>query len=398
MSEPRSHAVLDRPGPCRVAVIWIDWYAYHVARFRGLLETPGLQGHVAGIELVGGVGVHAGLKFREPLPADLPVTTLLEDGNWQDASKLRLSRRLWQALTRLDPDVVLVPGYYTLPGIAAALWARAHGRVSVLMTESTAEDHRRSGPRELAKSLLVRSLFDWAVTGGTAHRRYLAQLGFAEDRVARFYDVVDNTAIAHATSALRSTPESPTHPFFLYVGRLAPEKNLAGLVDAWLAYRRGGGAWPLVLAGDGPERTALEQQLAGSPFAADVTFTGLCTSHQLMPLYAAAGCFVLPSTREPWGLVVNEAMAASLPVLVSRRCGCAQDLVEEGKNGYSFDPIARDPADDSVPSLAARLEQIAALSTQTRRQMGRNSAARIRPYSPAGFGSEIATILRTGAT
>ena len=400
MSDPRPSTAARNAsgsGPCRVAVIWIDWYAYHVARFRGLLETPGLSGRVAGIELVGGVGVHAGLKFREPLPADIPVTTLLEHTNWRDAGKLRLSRELWQALTALDPDVVLVPGYYTLPGLAAALWARLYGRTSVLMTESTEADHPRTGSREFVKSLLLHALFDWAVVGGTAHRRYLARLGFAPDRVASFYDVVDNAAIARATDSFRARRDTPAadRPYFLYVGRLAREKNLGALVDAWLAYRRSGGDWPLVLAGDGPDRATLEQQLAGSPFASQVTFTGLRTSGELAPLYAGAGCFVLPSTREPWGLVVNEAMAASLPVLVSRLCGCTPDLVRDGENGFSFDPDPHAPGVTPAETLAGRLAQIASMPESSRQRMGERSRARIRPYSPEGFGREIARIVST---
>ena len=65
------------PGPCRLAVIWMDWYAYHVARFLGLESAPSLSGRVAGMELVGGVGFHTGLKFREDLPPGIAVDTLM---------------------------------------------------------------------------------------------------------------------------------------------------------------------------------------------------------------------------------------------------------------------------------------------------------------------------------
>ena len=64
----------------RVVVLWIDWYPYHVARFRGLASAPALRGGVIGIEMVGGVGVHKGLKFREELPKDLAVETFARAG------------------------------------------------------------------------------------------------------------------------------------------------------------------------------------------------------------------------------------------------------------------------------------------------------------------------------
>ena len=229
-------------GRCRVAVLWIDWYAYHVARFEGLRSTPELRepaGTVVGLEMVGGIGVHAGLKFREPLPEELRVKTLMPGSSWAEAGQVRLGLAVWRALDRLNPEVVLVPGYYTLPALAAAAWARVHGRTGVLMTESTAGDHRRSAWKERLKGWLIRGLFRWAVAGGAAHVRYLRALGFPADRVARFYDVVDNERYRMEAAELRhrSSPAAvglPATPYFLYVGRLAPEKNVEMLVEAWL--------------------------------------------------------------------------------------------------------------------------------------------------------------------
>ncbi len=374
---------------CRVAVIWIDWYAYHVARFRGLNAAPTLAGKVAGLELVGGVGVHAGLKFREDLPPELAIETLQPQSSWAQANKLQLARQLWSRLSELEPEVVLVPGYYTLPAIAAALWAKFHRSVSVLMTESTAYDHPRVAWKEWAKSLLLRALFDWAVAGGKEHLEYLEQLDFPTDRTARFYDVVDNELFAQGTDALRGQSASdfglPTEPYFVYVGRFAEEKNISGLLESWIAYRRGGGTWPLVLVGDGPLAAALRQAAAASGFGADVFFPGLKSSRALLPYYAFAGCFVLPSTREPWGLVVNEAMAAGLPVLVSDRCGCAVDLVESGRNGFVFAPA------DGL-ALIARMRQIASSGPAELRAMGAESRRLVSHYSPRSFGLEIARI------
>ncbi len=373
----------------RVAVIWIDWYAYHVARFRGLNDAPALTGKVAGIELVGGIGVHKGLKFREPLPAELNIQTLMPEAGWGEADQGKLSRMLWRKLSELDPEVVLVPGYYTLPAIVAALWARLHGRASVLMTESCAFDHTRTWWKERIKSIGMHLLFNWAVSGGKAHVAYLRELGFPEDRTVGFYDVVDNEMFSRGADAerLRTPAESglPAEPCFLYVGRLAEEKNVMGLLHSWLQYRSEGGTWPLMLVGDGPERKELEAAAAATPWAADVHFPGLKSSRELLPFYAHAGCFVLPSTREPWGLVVNEAMAAGLPVLVSERCGCAPDLVFPGLNGWTLDP-----ADGA--QMTRRLSAMAALPPEQRAAMGRYSAELVRSYSPQKFGCAIQSI------
>ena len=375
--------------PCLLAVIWIDWYAYHVARFRGLLSAPELAGRTVGVELVGGVGVHAGLKFRQPLPADLPIDTLLPDADWQSANKWSLARAVWRKLSSLQPQTVLVPGYYTLPAVAAALWAKVHRRTSVLMTESASYDHVRTSVKERAKGWLLRLLFDWAVAGGKDHVTYLRDLRFPEDRIARFYDVVDNRMYGEGVDRLRAdssdTAASPTNSF-LFVGRLSPEKNVKGLLQAWVDYRVHGGTWSLLLAGDGPERAALQQIAKDSGYGADVVITGLKSSEELLPYYAAASCFVLPSTREPWGLVVNEAMASGLPVLVSNRCGCAQDLVLPGANGYVFDP--------HVPgALTSCMQAMEELSVDARSNMGACSRQTIQAYSPEAFGREVARII-----
>jgi glycosyltransferase involved in cell wall biosynthesis len=386
---------------CRLAVIWIDWYPYHVARFRGLEAMPELAGRTVGLEMVGGIGVHAGLKFREELPKSLPIETLLPETSWRDANQFKVARMLWQRLSELKPQIVLVPGYYTLPAIAAAVWARLHGAASVLMTESCAMDHARVWWKESAKALGLRLLFGWAVTGGKLHVDYLRELGFAPHRIAGGYDVVDNELFSVGTEELRddasTTPEClglPRSPYFLYVGRLAEEKNVSLLLMSWLDYRKSGGTWPLVLVGDGPEAAALKATVARSPYAADVLFPGLKASRDLLPFYAFAGCFVLPSTREPWGLVVNEAMAAGLPVLVSSRCGCVPELVSEGVNGYLFDPSQY----EARSVLCAALASMAEMPAEQRLRMGEASAEIIRGFSPKGFGRSVAAIMAASQT
>ena len=375
----------------RVVVIWIDWYAYHIARFRALLDNPALGGTVAGIELVGGIGVHAGLKFRDDLPAALPIETLFPNSSWSEVKGWKLALALWNRLDRLDPQVVLVPGYYTLPGLAAALWGKLRRRRTVLMTESTEGDHKRVPVKEAFKSWLMRSLFDWAVAGGTPHKRYLERLRFPLGRIGGYYDVVDNEYFRLRSLALRKhyaaadfdLPER----YFLYVGRLAEEKNIGGLLDAYLEYRRAGGDWSLVLVGDGPQRKQLEHLAALSEAADDIHFLGLKTTAELPQYYAFAGCFVLPSIREPWGLVANEAMASGLPVIVSNRCGCAEDLLREGENGCAFDPTL-------AGDLTACLTAIANLDEESLVDMGNCSEAIISQFSPEAWASEVARIAR----
>jgi glycosyltransferase involved in cell wall biosynthesis len=369
-----------------LVVIWIDWYAYHHARLRALAADPRLAGRVVGIELVGRTGVHKGLVFREQAEATLPLITLLPNASWTRVTQWKLALLLWRQLNRQNPSVVLVPGYYNVPAVAAALWARFHGRRSVLMTESTRFDHARTPWKERVKAAVIRLLFDGAIAGGEAHVRYLEALGFPESRIARRYDVVDNDFFASRARELRKAA-SPEAPFFLYVGRLAPEKNVIGLIRAYAEYRRDGGKWPLVLVGGGSEEKALRAAASASGFAAGIEFAGLQSTGALPGYYARAGCFVLPSKCEPWGLVVNEAMASGLPVIVSNRCGAAEDLVVDGRNGFVFDPY-RDGA------LRECLHRISVTSQSERAVMGRASEESVERFSPARWADEVARIER----
>lgn len=371
-------------------VIWIDWYAYHVSRFRALIENQSLKGEVTGIELIGGCGVHTGMKFRDDDRDGLPITSLFPTADWQSIGKLRLARGVWRKLQELKPSTVLVPGYYTLPGIAAALWAKLHRKRSVLMTETTGHDHARVWWKEFFKRVVMRILFDYSITGGKAHVRYLRQLGFPQSRIAHCYDVVDNqfyekeTERVRCIPALRATLQLPPN-YFLYVGRLAPEKNIDGLLKAYALYVRSGGTWDLVLVGDGPERENLVASSATKGVGNKVHFAGFKKTNESIHYYAFASCFILPSSREPWGLVANEAMASGLPILISNRCGCAEDLVIAGENGFTFNP-----ADGQ--ELSTRMISIGRLDASALAAMGRRSREIITGYSPALWAAEVARI------
>ena len=373
-----------------VAVIWIDWYSYHVARFRALAEHPAFAGQAVGIELVGKTGVHQGLAFRDARRGNLRIETLAADQSWHEAGQMRLALALWRKLDALRPELVLVPGYYTLPALSAALWAKLRRKRSVLMTESGARDQPRSGWKEFLKSALIRSLFDFASAGGTEHEDYLAVLGVQRQRIRRFYDTVDNSFFAREAALHRraTTPQANNLPekYFLYVGRFAPEKNLGALIRAFAQYRLAGGIWSLVLAGDGPLLAELEDSVRQLSLHGAVHFAGMQPTAALPLFYAFASCFILPSVREPWGLVVNEAMASGLPVLVSTHCGCAPDLVHNAQNGFLVDPL-------DEKAMAGRMSAIEALPDQDRAEMGAHSLEIIGNYSPQHWAAEIASLL-----
>jgi glycosyltransferase involved in cell wall biosynthesis len=268
---------------------------------------------------------------------------------------------------------------------AALDWTRRHGAVGVLMSESKADDAPRRFWKEWVKRWYV-SRFDAALCGGTPHRRYLEQLGMAPSRIFDKYDVVDNAAFADRAARVRARPEDFRHlpglgeatPFFFVSSRFIPRKNVERLLRAYAAYRREvAEGWRLVLVGTGGEEAALRElvQREGIP---GVTFAGFHQMDSLVAYYALASAFIHPALQEQWGLVVNEAMACGLPVLVSRVVGAAHDLVKDGVNGFTFDP-----------SDAGQLALLMAKLSDSRLPLAEYSAASrriIAEWTPEHFG------------
>jgi glycosyltransferase involved in cell wall biosynthesis len=162
----------------------------------------------------------------------------------------------------------------------------------------------------------------------------------------------------------RSVGLQPDEKLLLYVGRLATEKRVELLAEA---IERLDGV-RLVLVGDGPARSQLEQRLAGAP----VYFTGYLQGEALSTAYAGADAFVFPSDTETFGQVIQEAMASGLPV-VAARAGGAIDLVREGVTGAFFTPGNVDELCGQVRSVLANPSHLAAMGFAGRAAAERRS-------------------------
>jgi glycosyltransferase involved in cell wall biosynthesis len=155
------------------------------------------------------------------------------------------------------------------------------------------------------------------------------------------------------------------------------------LLQAYALYRERSPSPPLslLIIGEGELKEqlfALRDQLG---LQDQVQFPGPKGYRELPIYYGLASAFVHASTTEQWGLVVNEAMAAGLPVLVSERCGCASDLVAHGINGLLFDPY-------DVDALAEAMIEVADRSAD-RRAMGRASREIVARWSPERFAESL---------
>jgi glycosyltransferase involved in cell wall biosynthesis len=314
-------------------------------------------------------------------------TTLFRDTPVEELPAGQIARELRAALDAADPDVVVANGWSRVEALTMLDWARRHGRRAIVMSESTRIDAPRTAVREATKRAIVRQ-FDSALVGGAPHRDYIEELGMAADRVFTGYDVVDNDYWASAAAHVRADAARYRREYglperyFLASSRFVEKKNLARLIEAFARYHAAAGdaAWSLVLVGDGTLRSALETQVAALGLNAAVQFAGFRQIEELPAFYALAGGFVHVSTVEQWGLVVNEAMASGLPVIVSRNCGCAADLVRPD-NGWVIDPL-------DVADISRALTALADPSCD-RAAMGAASARHVAAFHPSRFGEGL---------
>jgi glycosyltransferase involved in cell wall biosynthesis len=257
-----------------------------------------------------------------------------------------------------------------------------------MMSETTADDFKRVWWQEWIKKRVV-ALCSAGLVGGTPHRAYLRDLGPSKESIFLGYDAVDNDHFTHgaqqarqASSQVRERLDLPER-YFLASNRFIPKKNLPRLIQGFAQYQEKTGSepWDLVLLGDGPERARVEDAIDAEGVREAVHLPGFKQYDALPAYYGLAGAFVHASIREQWGLVVNEAMAAGLPVLVSNRCGCASDLVTDGTNGYTFDPY-------DIPQLASLLQRLAH-GNADRARMGDASREIIAEWGPDRFAAGL---------
>ena len=280
---------------------------------------------------------------KEEQPTVFERRTLFPNGYYEDLPDTELKTAIFATLDELSPDAVAINGYGFRDSRICLDWCNSRKTKAILMTETTVADKPRFWIREVAKRLLLQR-FNVAICGGRRHRDYLLSLGVASYRVFTKYDVVDNAYFSSATRVDAKASPLPglndRRPFFLASNRFVARKNLRTLLQAYARYRSASpNGWRLVLLGSGEQEAELRKLVAdlGIP---DVSFAGFRQIEELPSYYAAASCFIHPALIEPWGLVVNEAMAAGLPVIVSTGVGCADDLVEHGANGFVFDPAS----------------------------------------------------------
>jgi len=326
---------------------------YHQKRFSKLQEK--FQTEIMFVELASQDRVYP----WNSQAAEINAVTLFPGMEFSTVKTRDMVTAVTQLLNRTKPDVVLTVSYDSAAVRAAAIWARRNNVVSISVNDSWKGDKPRFLFWEIIKGFWCRIAYDGMFLSGVRSKAYYQGLGFPESRIWLGQDTIDNDFFAEKTDAIRKEKEvyrqkyKLPEKYFLCVARLSPEKNLERLIRAFSAYKARGGGWDLVIVGSGPLEKILKDLAGELGIRQSVFFAGWKQQDEIPVFYALAACLVLPSVSEPWGNVVNEAMASSLPIMVSRKCGCSPELCLKGVNGFDFDPYSEKAITEVLLKMAS---------------------------------------------
>ncbi|MBS0244496.1 MAG: glycosyltransferase [Proteobacteria bacterium] len=344
----------------RLAVFFDNLGPYHIARLTALAR----QFEVLAVETRARSREYSWQPAAEALPFSRVTlggqTELFDRGGALDG-----------VLSRFRPHVLAVSGYTQQVSLAVLAWAQAMSIPTICMSESQIIDAKRYSISELVKRSILRN-FSSALVGGSRHVSYLEALGVSRERIFVGYDAVDNDYFSSSALGLRGDDphilRHRTNSYFLASSRFVEKKNLVSLLRAFERFYRAttsrpgphsqtSSSWKLVLLGDGVMRGTLLEEIRRLGLERVVELPGFVQYEELPQFYAFARGFVHVSTAEQWGLVVNEAMASGLPVIVSRPCGCVPELVKHGENGFVVEPLSIDEIADRLTQLAENQDQ-----------------------------------------
>ncbi len=372
----------------KLAKICSNFGPYHLARIEAVAQKCTAKNwEVVGIELARAEKEYPWQTKSQDFPCE--IISIVSDDLLENIKLNRLIRNLIAKLNGIQPDAIAISGYALPPMLAALFWCLWHRKPAILLSETTEFDETRVWWKEAIKSWLVKK-YQAALVGGQPQKRYINKLGISNDAIFLGYDVVGNEVFS--PDLIKSLPRPLEQPFFLAINRFVTKKNLPLLVSAYAEYRQlvGAEAWDLVLCGDGKLRPQLESQIKEFNLTNYIHLPGFLQQDRLLPYFAHAGCFVHASIQEQWGLVINEAMAAGLPVIVSNRCGCFEDLLLEGINGFGFDP-------QNQAQLTTLMLKISSGEVELEK-MGQAALTHIQKFSPDYFAAGLIDAIEYATT
>lgn len=334
---------------------------YHVPRYRALVRLALSRGfQVSLVELYDTNNFYeypqsARVAFMEDAPPE--TVTVFKNSPGKRKHWLVVAAKLGAIVRASRPDFVITLGYHTSYSIYLCVLRTLLRRFRlVYMSDSKDDDGERYRVKEALKRILV-SRFDGALVAGEKHRRYAQSLGIPMHRSRVGFDVIDVAYFRETAKRARANASNARERFglpsryVLCVSRFVERKNVPVAIDAFAKSGLADEGVSLVLVGRGPLEPAIRAQIDTLGLSDRVRIFTEVVNRDMPVFYALSDFIVLASAFDQWGLCVNEAMASGRPAIVSETCGCANELVHDGVNGFVVRPGDVDQLTDKMKQL-----------------------------------------------
>jgi L-malate glycosyltransferase len=319
-----------------IVFVWENCGPTHVDRCEAVAKAFGNCRKVVGMELV---STSPAYEWRSEIGTGFEKSTLFTRETLDTLSFFRLAKELLRACWSLRPADFFFSNYNNPALFSTAMLLRLSGSRVFVMNDSKFDDYKRFLSWEVIKTIFYLP-YNGAIVSGYRAADYLRFLGIPRRRIVLNYDTLSTDRIrrlAMIEKAPGGTPFETRH--FTIVARLVPKKNISMALEAYAIYRSQASRPRLLhICGSGPLEAMLRAEAVKLSIKEFVIFHGFLQTEDVCPLLGKTLALLLPSSEEQFGLVVIEAQAMGLPVIISENCGARDLLVRNGVNGFVIEP------------------------------------------------------------
>jgi L-malate glycosyltransferase len=318
-----------------IVLVWENFGPTHVDRCEAVAKLFGTSRKVYGLELA---SLSITYEWRPETSTGFQKITLFPEKT-TNVSIFCVTKALLTACWRLRPADFFFCHYNLPPIFLTATLLRFSGSRVFAMNDSKFDDCRRGLRREIIKTIFYRP-YNGAIASGTRAADYLRFLGIPESRIMLNFDTLSADRIRRSAKIDKAPGGAPFEArHFTIVARMVPEKNISLALEAYAIYRtQSYRPRELHLCGSGPLEVRLRAETAELGIEEFVIFHGFLQTEDVCSILATTLALLLPSTMEAFGLVVIEAQAMGVPVILSEKCGARDLLVRNGVNGFVLEP------------------------------------------------------------
>lgn len=254
---------------------------------------------------------------------------LFPNNSYTELSKAEIKNKLFKKLDEINPDIIIGGSIVFFSGALGLRWCKAHKKTFVMFDDGKPSDIKRNFIVQYIKDAITSQVDALWLPSKEYDAEYT---GVFNVPVPIFYgyNTIDNSLFKF------DKKKELNHKTIICVARLVDIKNIDNLLKAWKIVEEKNKEYKLQIIGSGPAQDRLIT-LKGQLGLNRVSFVGLVANSDIPAYLFNSDALILPSFAESWGLVVNEAMAAGLPVLLSTKVNAATSLLQDGENGYIFD-------------------------------------------------------------